>query len=91
MRELVLTGPFKRDVKRASRAGVAFKEIEAVVDLLRRDSPLPALLRDHALSGPWKTIQARECHIRPDLLLVYSKPPGELRLVRLGSHSELFQ
>jgi len=33
----------------------------------------------------------RECHLRPDLLLIYRKPnPETLQLVRLGSHSELF-
>jgi mRNA interferase YafQ len=33
----------------------------------------------------------RECHLKPDLLLICKKP-GEttLRFVRLGSHSELF-
>jgi len=34
--------------------------------------------------------QHRDCHIKPDLVLIYQKPDGEtLRLVRLGSHSEL--
>ncbi|MDR2030740.1 MAG: type II toxin-antitoxin system YafQ family toxin, partial [Azoarcus sp.] len=33
----------------------------------------------------------RECHVLPDLLLIYRKPaPDTLRLARLGSHSELF-
>jgi mRNA interferase YafQ len=44
---------------------------------------------DHALSGDREN--HRECHIWPDLLLIYSKTsPDVLRLVRLGSHSELF-
>lgn len=44
--------------------------------------------RDHVLSGNWAAV--RECHIKPDLLLIYEKPEGLLRLIRLGSHSELF-
>ena len=45
--------------------------------------------RDHALSGDWAGY--RECHIKPDLLLIYRKPDADtLRLARLGSHSELF-
>jgi mRNA interferase YafQ len=45
--------------------------------------------RDHGLSGEW--IDHRECHLKPDLLLIYRKPDAEiLQLVRLGSHSELF-
>jgi hypothetical protein len=43
---------------------------------------------DHALSGEWRDF--RDCHIRPDLILIYRKPDAEnLELVRLGSHSEL--
>jgi len=45
--------------------------------------------RDHRLSGAWDA--HRECHLKPDLLLIYRKPEAEiLQLVRLGSHSELF-
>jgi mRNA interferase YafQ len=45
--------------------------------------------RDHDLSGDWSGY--RECHILPDLLLIYRKPDdATLRLARLGSHSELF-
>jgi len=44
--------------------------------------------RDHALTGDWKDY--RDCHIKPDLVLIYQKPDADtLRLVRLGSHSEL--
>jgi mRNA interferase YafQ len=45
--------------------------------------------RDHDLSGDWTGY--RECHFKPDLLLIYKKPDAAtLRLARLGSHSELF-
>jgi mRNA interferase YafQ len=50
---------------------------------------LPGKYRDHSLSGDWSGY--RECHVKPDLLLIYSKPDEDtLLLVRLGSHSELF-
>jgi mRNA interferase YafQ len=49
---------------------------------------VPDRLRDHALAGEWKDY--RDCHIRPDLVLIYRVPDGErLELVRLGSHSQL--
>ena len=42
----------------------------------------------HALTGDWK--DHRDCHVKPDLVLIYQKPDADvLRLVRLGSHSEL--
>jgi YafQ family addiction module toxin component len=65
----------------------------------RRESQLPegktaarvgSRLRnvDHSLQGEWKDF--RDCHVRPDLILIYRKPDDKsLELVRLGSHSEL--
>lgn len=48
---------------------------------------LPEVL--HGLIGDWTGY--RECHVKPDLLLIYRKPDADtLRLARLGSHSELF-
>ena len=52
------------------------------------DAPLPQRFRDHALVGQWRN--CRDCHIRPDLILIYRKPDDEsLDLIRLGSHSDL--
>ncbi len=49
---------------------------------------MPERLFDHALTGDWSGY--RDCHIRPDIVLIYQKPDEEtLDLVRLGSHSEL--
>lgn len=59
-----------------------------VVELLANDKLLEPKHRDHALTGDWK--DHRDCHIKPDLVLIYRKPDVErLQLVRLGSHSEL--
>jgi mRNA interferase YafQ len=64
-------------------------ELRAVLTLLLNDQPLPARYRDHPLRGEWA--DHRDCHIRPDLILIYRKPDADrLELVRLGSHSELF-
>ena len=53
------------------------------------DEALDGRCRDHALGGKWAGY--RECHVKPDLLLIYRKVDGDiLRLARLGSHSELF-
>ncbi len=71
------------------RSGVNLaQDLDDVIALLEVDIPLPEQRHDHALKGAW--VPARECHIRPDILLVYRKAPGELHLLRLASHSELF-
>jgi mRNA interferase YafQ len=93
MRTIERSSAFKRDYQRARATPRHRKDLEslvsAVVALLLSDRVLPEYQRDHALSGDW--VGYRECHIKPDLLLIYRKPDaGTLRLARLGSHSELF-
>jgi mRNA interferase YafQ len=91
MRTIDPTGRFKRDLKRELKGRyrqVIADEMDALIALLAADLPLPALHRDHALTGDWKDY--RDCHVRPDLVLIYRKPDGNtLQLVRIGSHSEL--
>ena len=66
------------------------KRLVHLLERLVNDRALPPQNRDHALTGDWS--QYRDCHFWPDLLLIYSKPSDEvLRLVRLGSHAELFE
>jgi mRNA interferase YafQ len=91
MREVKYTRRFKRDYQR-EKSGVHRKKLDAllmeVVNLLASDAQLPRRNFDHPLSGEWS--DHRDCHIRPDLVLIYRKPDDDsLELVRLGSHSEL--
>jgi mRNA interferase YafQ len=84
---------FRRDYRR-EKSGVLGRKLDAlltdVVDLLATDAVLAPRYRDHELSGDWRGY--RECHVRGDLLLIYRKPdPATLELVRMGSHSELFE
>jgi mRNA interferase YafQ len=91
MRTVKYTNRFKRDYRR-ERSGQHGKKLDsllmATVNLLAADTPLPRRNFDHALTGEWG--DHRDCHIRPDLVLIYRKPDDDnLELVRLGSHSEL--
>jgi mRNA interferase YafQ len=89
-RILAYTAAFKRDFKRekkgAHRAGLD-DALKAVLAELQMDRPLKQKHSDHALRGEWA--QYRDCHIKPDLVLIYRKHEDELQLVRLGSHAEL--
>jgi mRNA interferase YafQ len=59
------------------------------ISFLTTDHALPERFHDHALTGEYTN--HRECHLKPDLLLIYKKPDDStLRLVRIGSHSEVF-
>jgi mRNA interferase YafQ len=91
MRIVKYTNRFKRDYRR-EQSGQHGKKLDVllmdVVNLLAVDAPLPRHNVDHALTGEW--VDHRDCHLRPDLVLIYRKPDDDnLELVRLGSHSEL--
>lgn len=91
MRTIERTSQFKRDYKREAkgphRKTLAGDFID-VVTTLANDQPLVEKHRDHSLSGDWK--DHRDCHIKPNLVLIYRKTNNHLlQLVRLGSHSEL--
>ena len=91
MRTIERTSQFKRDYKRESRGRhrtALDAELASVVEALARDQPLEPRHHDHALSGEWS--DHRDCHLKPDLVLIYQKPDADtLRLVRLGAHSEI--
>lgn len=93
MRTIDRSTAFRRDYKRvraSSRRRDTETRLNVVLELLAADQPLPPANRDHALTGEWSGY--RECHVRPDLLLIYRKHGQDmLRLARLGSHSELFK
>jgi len=91
MRRIERTKAFKRDYKRV-KSTPGHKDIDVILQeilrLLAEEVALPLKYFDHSLSGDWK--DHRDCHIKPDLILIYRKPNKEvLQLVRLGSHSEL--
>ena len=91
MRTINYTNQFKRDYRR-EKSGQHGKRLDFLltraVDMLAADQQLPRRYFDHPLSGEWD--DCRDCHIRPDLVLIYRKPAKDnLELIRLGSHSEL--
>ena len=85
------TSKFKRDYKRVKKRGFNIPELRAVVTMLAEGKTLPETDRDHALIGTYRN--ARECHIKPDWLLIYliENQILTLTLVDTGSHSDLFK
>ena len=93
MRTIDRSSVFKLDYKREAKGRYRTVLDEILIPVLQAlvedQKPLEPNQRDHDLSGDWAGY--RECHIKPDLLLIYRKSNSEiLRLARLGSHSELF-
>ena len=91
MRTIERSTQFKKDYKKYSKS-VYGSELDArlkgVIALLLIDQPLPIRFRDHQLRANCKGY--RGCHVFPDLVLIDQLQGTEVvRLVRLGSHSEL--
>lgn len=88
----------KYKIELANRFKIAFKKLnqqeqsifQEVINKLANDETLELKYKDHALKG--KFIKFRECHLKPDLLLIYQKQEDRLILYcfDIGSHSELF-
>jgi mRNA interferase YafQ len=91
-RRVSFTTRFKKDRKRELRTDPHLdNDLRSIVYTLQHDLKLHAKHRDHALAGHWKG--HRDCHVKPDLVLIYRKedePERVVTLVRLGSHAELF-
>lgn len=86
-RKFDLSKSIKRDLKKHYLAlvGEAWTEIS---DCLLNAKPIPEKYKDHALTGNW--VGFRDCHVKPDLVLIYKIVDDVVELHRLNTHSELF-
>lgn len=86
--KLIKSKEFKKAVKKLNQKDIDLL-IEVLDKLINNQTPEPKH-KDHKLKGKYKDL--RECHIKPDLLLIYQKLEKELILIaiNIGSHSDLF-
>jgi len=82
---------FKKDFKLAQKRGLPMQELKSIIEKLANGETLASKHHDHSLTGNYSMF--RECHIRPDWLLIYRINDSELELIahRTGTHSDLFQ
>lgn len=91
MYTLKFTTAFKKSYKLMKKRGLDLSLLDEVIDLLRQGISLDEKYRDHELSGSFKGF--RECHIKPDWLLIYliENDILTLTLVDTGTHSDIFK
>ena len=91
MLDIVYSKQFKKDYKKIQNNAKLKQALIDVLNQLCQESSLPAKYKEHSLIGEY--IGYTECHIKPDLLLIYRIKDDELILyvLRVGSHSELFK
>ena len=88
MRVLRYTSQFKKDFKRMGKRGADMKKLHTVIQKLAKEEELDARFKDHPLQG--KFAEAHDCRISPGWILIYAIAGNELRLIRTGTHSDLF-
>jgi mRNA interferase YafQ len=88
--KLKKTAQFRKDLKRMVKRRVKRDLLDEIIQALREQKPLDPKHHDHALTGDYAGF--RECHIRPDWLLIYLIDGDNLILTtsRTGTHSDLF-
>lgn len=91
MYEVKFTTTYKKSYKLMKKRGLDVSELDEAIDILRQGKKLDEKYRDHALTGNYAGF--RECHIKPDWLLVYLLENDilTLTLVDTGTHSDIFK
>ena len=90
MLNLEYSTQFKKDFKKIAKFSIPdIVEVGHVIKQLQLGETLPEKYADHRLSGDWENY--RDCHVKPDLVLIYKIDSTSLKLARIGSHSELFR
>lgn len=87
MKDLVVSAQCKKDLKRVMKQGIDLTVFYETVNLLQNDMQLPEKRKDHQLTGKLRLY--RECHLAPNLLLLYRISADAVNVARIGSHSEL--
>jgi len=89
MYNLEYSTQFKKDFKKITKMPISdIIEVGNIISKLQRNETLDPKNVDHSLTGNWSGF--RDCHIKPDLVLIYRIFDEQLQLARIGSHSDLF-
>lgn len=82
---------FEKDIKKAQKRNYEMEELKKIMSNLIKGIPLDLKYKDHQLTGNFNN--CRECHIKPDWLLIYAINPDENKItfIRTGTHADLFK
>lgn len=89
MLELEIRKSFKHDWKKFKTNDLIKLRLDTAVNILLSGEQLPSSFHMHKLTGNWRGFV--ECHIRPDLLLIFKIENDTLTLYQIGNHAELFE
>ncbi|ASQ29958.1 putative toxin-antitoxin system, toxin component, YafQ family [Campylobacter avium LMG 24591] len=86
--KIIYSKEYKKSFKKLKKDDILL--LESILEKLANDEKLDIRYKNHQLKGKLKGIW--DCHIKPDLVLLYKKDSDKLILsaLRIGSHSEIF-
>ena len=82
------TNKFEKDVDICKKRGLDMSKLKHVINLLVAGETLEAKYKNHKLTP--KTENLWDCHISPDWVLIYMVSDTEVKLIRTGTHADLF-
>ncbi len=85
---LEVTKTFKKDISKLKYSNEHYSKYIVYLASLLENKPLPPESLNHKLKGKWSDFM--EFHVSGDLLVIYRIEEDTLQLVRIGSHSQLF-
>ena len=89
MVQLKKSGRFKKDLKRYLNQPAKLVALQTVTTELQNTGRVPQKYRPHKLHGGYEGCM--ECHIEDDFLLIWiDETTNTVKLLRLGTHQELF-
>jgi len=88
MKDIVYSNKALKELKKLLKRNINKDNLMYVIELIANDKELPARCNPHKLSGNYSGLW--ECHLEPDLLVIYEYVGNELVIIRLGSHADLF-
>lgn len=88
MKQIKSSSQFRKDLKRYKNDHKKMEKLFSIIGLLERSEAIPKEFKPHMLSGNYTGHM--ECHIENDFLLIWIDS-DIVKLIRLGSHSELFK
>jgi mRNA interferase YafQ len=89
MYQLEYLSQFQKDFKKIAQLAIPDVIVVGhVITILQQGHKLAANYVEHSLTGNWANF--RDCHVKPDLVLIYKIENNTLKLASIGAHSELF-
>lgn len=89
MKAVIVSGRFKRDYKAFKNNVIVETVLREVIAFLQNGEELPHKFKDHSLIGEF--LGCRDCHLLNDIVLIYECKDEEIKLMRIGNHSNVFK